>query len=200
MVAFEFSGKATSVPPRALEPLIALTMTKDAEAADAVFLKSDLVEQILTQYRRAARIPLDPIGQSAGAAYKHARRQYKANRRQGITRQLSRQLSRAMGGSSPFGNGSRSGGGGGGGAPGPNASPITPIGASPVRNRGRSVALDFGRLGTPASAGGVSLDPPSPRERSGSGSGVQKEAPLNVRAQVCCCLPTSAHVLPHYRL
>eukprot|EP01047_Picozoa_sp_COSAG01_P040559 COSAG01_NODE_3424_length_6112_cov_1.952769_1_plen_1553_part_00 len=89
MVAFEYASNARKVPPRALEPLIALTMTKEPGAAEAVFLKSTLVEQILSQLRRVARIPNDAIGASAGQSYRAARRQHKLSRR------LSRQLSRS---------------------------------------------------------------------------------------------------------
>ena len=71
--AFEYASKANAMPPRALEPLIALSMTKDNDAAEAVFLKADFAEQIIRLLRRSSCIPADTIGETAGVAYRRAR-------------------------------------------------------------------------------------------------------------------------------
>jgi hypothetical protein len=71
--AFEYAAKEDAMPPRALEPLIALSMSKDKDAAEAVFLKADFAEQLLRLLRRSACIPGDTIGETTGVHYRRAR-------------------------------------------------------------------------------------------------------------------------------
>eukprot|EP01043_Picozoa_sp_COSAG02_P036947 COSAG02_NODE_2742_length_8122_cov_34.555472_4_plen_1402_part_00 len=71
--AFEYAAKDDVMPPRALEPLIALSMSKDKDAAEAVFLKADFAEQLLRLLRRSACIPGDTIGETTGVHYRRAR-------------------------------------------------------------------------------------------------------------------------------
>lgn len=71
--AFEYASKADAMPPRALEPLIALSMSQDSDAAEAVFLKADFADQLLRLLRRSACIPGDTIGDTTGVHYRRAR-------------------------------------------------------------------------------------------------------------------------------
>lgn len=71
--AFEYASNADTMPPRALEPLIALSMTQDNDAAEAVFLKADFAEQLVRLLRRSACIPGDTIGDTTGVHYRRAR-------------------------------------------------------------------------------------------------------------------------------
>ena len=71
--AFEYASEENAMPPRALEPLIALSMSEDNDAAEAVFLKADFAEQLLQLLRRSACIPGDTIGETTGVRYRRAR-------------------------------------------------------------------------------------------------------------------------------
>ena len=71
--AFEYASEENAMPPRALEPLIALSMSEDKDAAEAVFLKADFAEQLLQLLRRSACIPGDTIGETTGVRYRRAR-------------------------------------------------------------------------------------------------------------------------------
>ena len=61
--AFEYASEENAMPPRALEPLIALSMSEDKDAAEAVFLKADFAEQLLQLLR-----PIVPRGWDGEAA------------------------------------------------------------------------------------------------------------------------------------
>jgi hypothetical protein len=69
-VGFEYAHRLQKIPPRALEPLIALTMSKEEEDADAAM---HFAEKMLILLRRSAAIPGDMKYESQGTRFKRMR-------------------------------------------------------------------------------------------------------------------------------
>lgn len=69
-VGFEYAHQAKKIPPRALEPFIALTLSTDEDDGDAAM---HFTEQMLVLLRRASAIPGDSVPEARGAHFKRMR-------------------------------------------------------------------------------------------------------------------------------